>query len=268
MASLSVPLPTVKFDPAIPSELNLAALEKPVEINCGNVTFPNGQSFEQSQQKVAGFFVYRQQADFAEIWDETAKQWKPDPGEGLGNLQAKPLAFKQGESEPWQGLFVPAGEKSPVFEKEDTGFKYFFRTYFVSNEKTGSISGLSTPSVAINFIGILDAIRAGIKLGKDQKPENATEIELFLRNEFSQIIGSVAIFNEGASARIEISNRDGASGGQRAVIRLLPSGDIEIIPASNRRVFLQGDLDINRIFYQPANPLTGVPLGSKQWLGS
>lgn len=268
MPSLSVPLPTIKFDPAIPSELNLAVLEKPIEIHCGNVTFPNGQLFEQSQQKVAGFFVYRQQAGFAEIWDETAKQWKPDPGKELGNLSVKPLAFKQGESEPWQGLFVPAGEKSPMFEKQDTGFKYFFRTYFVSNEKTGSICGLSTASVAINFTGILDAIRAGIKLGKDQKPENATEIELFLRNESGQIIGSLAIFNEAGSARIEISNRNGASGGQQVVIRLLPSGDVEIIPAPNRRVFVQGDLDVNRIFYQPANPVTGVPVGSRQWLSS
>lgn len=267
MPSLSVPLPTVKFDPAIPSQLNLAVLEKPVEIYSGNVTFPNGQPFEQTQQKVAGFFVYRQQAGFAEIWDETAKLWKPDPGEALADLQPKPFAFKSGESEPWQGLFVPAGEKNPVFEKQDTGFKYFFRTYFVSNETTGSISGLSAPSVAINFIGILDAIRAGIKLGENQKPEDATEVELFLRNQSGRIIGSLAIFSEGDSARIEISNRDGASSGQRAIIRLLPSGDVEIIPLPNRRVLMQGDLDVSRIFYQPANPVTGVPIGSKQWLG-
>ncbi|MEB3216069.1 MAG: hypothetical protein VKN72_07440 [Nostocales cyanobacterium 94392] len=267
MPSLSIPLPTVKFTDAMPSKLNLAVLEKPVEIYCGNVTFSNGEPFEQNQQKVAGYFIYRQKAGFVEIWDETPKQWKPDPGEILEALEPKPLAFKPDESEPWQGLFVPAGEKNPVFEKQDTTFKYFFRTYFVSNEQTGFISGLSAPSVAINFTGILDAMRAGIKLGENQKPEDATEIELFLRNESGRIIGSVAIFSEVDSARIEISNRDGTSSNQRGVIRLLSSGDIEIIPVPNRRVLMQGDLDVSRIFYQPANPVTGIPVGNKQWLG-
>ena len=260
MPSLLVPLPTVKFTTAIPNE---AVLEKPVEIHCGNVTFPNGQLFEQNQQQVAGFFVYRQQAGFVEIWDETAKQWKPDPGEALGALPPKPLAFKPGESEPWQSLFVPAGEKNPVFETKDRGFKYFFRAYFVSNEKTGSISGLSVPSVAVKFIGILDAIRAGIKLGENQKPEDATEVELFLRNESGRIIGSVAISSEGDSARIEIKNS--ASSGQRAIVSLLPSGDVEIIPASDKKVLIQGDLEVSSIFYQPANA-AGNAIGPKRWL--
>ncbi len=264
MPSLSVPLPNVKFATAIPSKLNLAVLEKPVEIHCGNVTFPNGQLFEQNQQQVAGFFIYRQQAGFVEIWDETAKQWKPDPGEALGALQPKPLAFKPGESEPWQGLFVPAGEKNPVFETKDRGFKYFFRAYFVSNEKTGSISGLSDPSVAVKFIGILDAIRAGINVG-NKLPEDAEKIQLFLRNSDLKLIGSVEIISEGTSAKILVANNFNGAGIPQSFICLTSDGDVEIQSAPGKSVKVSGAIKGDRIFYQPADA-TGNAIGPKRWL--
>lgn len=272
MPSLSVPIPNLKFEAIAPSQQNLAVLEKPLEVRCSAVQFPNGMTFEQKHQKIAGFFIYRRQiAPIIEIWDEAAKQWIPDPGEAIASLKPTPFAFKSEDtSHPWLGLLVPAAQKDktekPQFDKAgSSGFpQYFFRAYFASNDKTGDFSGLSSPSLALRFINILDAIQAGIAVGEGQTPANATEIQLFLRNSNLQVIGSVEIIAEGNSTKIEIANRN-AGGVKQAIVRLLSTGDVEIQPAPGKSVKVSGAIEGDRIFYQPADA-TGNPIGSKRWL--
>lgn len=262
MATLTIPAPTLKYEKV---ETGLATLEKLVEIFCGAVTFPDGRLFTQSEQKVAGFFIYRKIGTAVEVWNEIAQQWQPDPGEEITDLKPKPFAFKPDESEPWQGLIVPAGEKdkkeNSLFEKASTGFSYFFRAYFVSNEKTGSIAGLSVPSPPVKFSSLLETIRAGIKTIPEEIKE-ATEIELFLRNNNRQIIGSVKITNSGSSTQIEIANQDDA-GTQRAVVQLLANGDIVLRPIVSGRVRVEGLLETENILYLPSVPGT---VGSKRFL--
>jgi hypothetical protein len=272
MPSLSVPIPSLKFEAIDPSQPNLAVLEKPIEVRCSVVQFPNGTPFEQKHQKVAGFFIYRRQiASIVEIWDEASKQWIPDPGEAIADLKPIPFAFKSEDtSQPWMGLLVPAAQKdktdkSQFIKAGSSGFpQYFFRAYFGSNDKIGDFSGLSSPSLALRFTNILDAIRAGIAVGEEETPANATEIQLFLRNSDRQVIGSVEIVADGNSTQIEIANRD-AGGVKQAIVRLLSTGDVEIQPAPGRQVRVAGFIDGDRIFYQPADAV-GNPIGSKRWL--
>jgi hypothetical protein len=262
MATLTVPTPTLKYESV---ETGLATLEKPVEIHCGAVTFPDGRPFTQTEQKAAGFLIYRKFGTAVEVWNETAQQWQPDSGEEITALKPKPFAFKPDQPEPWQGLFVPVGEKDKaknnLFQKASTGFLYFFRATFVSNDKTGVIAGLSAPSPPVRFSSLLETIRAGIKTTPEQI-EQATEIELFLRNDNRQIIGSVKITSSGNSTQIEIANQD-AAGTPRAVVQLLPTGDIVLRPITGGRVRIEGLLETERILYLPSAPGT---VGSKQFL--
>jgi hypothetical protein len=257
MPSLSVPIPSLKFEAIDPSQPNLAVLEKPIEVRCSVVQFPNGTPFEQKHQKVAGFFIYRRQiASIVEIWDEASKQWIPDPGESIADLKPIPFAFKSEDtSQPWMGLLVPAAQKdktdkSQFIKAGSSGFpQYFFRAYFGSNDKIGDFSGLSSPSLALRFTNILDAIRAGIAVGEEETPANATEIQLFLRNSNLQTIGSVVISTlDDTSTKVEISNFNGF-GTQQAVIRLLSDGDVEIQPAPGKKVKVLGLMETQQISY-------------------
>lgn len=339
MPDLSVPIPTLKFEAIEPG---LAVLEKPIEVCCAAVTFPDGTVFDQNNLGTAGFFVYRKQnAASTEIWNEDTKLWEPDPGAVLGSLKPKPLIFNQGAPSPWQFPLVAAGQKDKndldqfqKVQKAAPNFpQYFFRAYFASpflfsiglefqrnldnreiserlrqtfrvnrislssnvtvsiekqgnkwlitdkdNKKTYSVrtegnqinvyastdngnlsSGLSAPSSAIRFASVTDTMRAGIQVGENQKPETATEVLLFLRNDRLELIGSVEIKNVGGLAQIEISNRNAVG----AVIRLLPGGDVEIQP--RQKLVITGYIEAERIFYQPADS-AGTPNGPKQWL--
>jgi len=249
--SLLVSTPTLSFEPfePLPPFPKPIALEKPVKVRCGVVTFPDGKIFDQSQQVTAGFFIYRQQAGATEIWNETMKLWVADPGLALATLQPKPLAYQPNDPAPWQGLLVPAIEQDTAF-KNRVGYDYFVRTYFVSNTSTGSLNGLSPPSSLVRFTRLIDALRAGIKLPDDKKAGDIDEIQLFLRNPSLQIIGSVMIREDGGAAQIEIANFDSSSSlTPRAVIRLLPTGDIELQAAADKKIKVLGDMETQKISY-------------------
>ncbi len=258
---LLVPIPTLSFE-SLPGSPNLTVLEKPLKVLGGAVTFADGKPFDQSQQAAAGFLIYRQQAGLTEIWNEAMKLWFPASSTDVASLKPKPFAYQPGEANPWQGLLVPAAEQDTTFKDAATGYQYFVRAYFVSNASTGSLSGLSPPSAQVQFTSLLDSLRAGIKPRDGKKIDDTDEIQLFLRNANRQTIGSVLIREEAGAARVEISNFNG-SGTPQAMIRLLPTGDIEIQPAAGREVKILGAMA--PLFYQPADA-AGNPVGSKRWL--
>lgn len=246
MATLTVPSPNLIcdwVDTAV--DPKLAMLEKPVQVRCPPVLLSDGTPLELWQQKVAGYFVYRQGAGAPEIWDETAKKWKPDPGVAIASFQPKPFAFKPGELNPWQSLLVPVAEKSPPFEVGG-GFRYFFQAYFVSDENTGSVSGLSPPSSTIEFRKLQDTFRAGFQIKPfTDRLHQATEIEMFLKDSSYVVIGSVVIKTSGGSSEIKISNLNGA------VVQLLPSGDIVLRPKAGGTVKVEGSLEAQSFNYPP-----------------
>ncbi len=266
MADLIVQAPSLKFEAIGPA---IAPLEKPVEVRTPPVTLPDGSDFAQTNLGTAGFFVYRKlSAAATEFWNEDAKQWQIDPGPAVTNFKPKPLIFKEGDSLPWQAPMVAAGAKdkndADQFKKAKFGFPvYFFRAFFSTTLNQSTVSGLSNPSASIGFVSALDAIRAGVTVGEDETPKDATEITVFLRDASLKTLGSVLIRAEGSSARVEISNSVG--GAQRAVLRILPNGDIEIRPGGGGNLIVGGPLLADRVFYQPADAV-GNPIGSAKWL--
>ena len=261
MPSLAVPTPTLK-----PVTDGVALLEKPLEVQCATATFPDGTAFDQNSlatpEAAAGFFIYRRRnASVTEIWNEENKLWEPDPGAALADFKPKPFIFKEGEALPWQTPVVAAGQKdsndADQFQKSLFGFpQYFFRAFFSATQNGLTSSGLSGASQFVRFVSVIDVMRAGIRVGEDETPEDATEVTLFLRNAALTTIGSVEIKSESGTARVEISNRD-AAGAQRAAIRLLPNGDAEIQAAGASRAVVRllanGDAEIQTAGAQPAS---------------
>lgn len=266
MTGLIIPTPVLQFKPVA---TGLAALEKPLEVRCAKVLLPDGAEFGQSNLGTAGFFVYRRRtATLYELWDEDAKEWKPDPGTAVANFKPKPLIFKQGDPFPWQAPLVAAGQKDKndkdQFSKAKFGFPlYYFRAFFSATVNAVQISALSSPSSTVSFVSTMDAMRAGVAVGEDETPENASEITLFLRDPNLRAIGAVVIRQDASSALVEISNSSG--GAQRAVIRLRANGDIELQPGSAGKITVNGPVMAEQIFYQPADP-SGTATGAKKWL--
>ena len=303
MSDLIVFAPEIVYEAVDPG---LAMLEKPLIIRCAAVTGSGGAALGRDRFSAAGFLVYRQTAagSSLEIWNENAKQWEPDPGGAPADQKPKPFAYQEGETFPWQGLLVAVSQKDAAglnqFQADTGGSgypRYSFRAFFASADKGSPTSVTSAPSQSIRFISLMDAIRAGIRVGEGQTPEDATEVHFFLRDSSRRVVGSVEIRADGGSARIEISNRSGA-GAKLAVVRLLPAGDVEIQPPAGGKVQVLGALEVDaglcvhgdvevggalevdgtakvhgdlevlgtmeteRIHYQPH----GAPPGSKQWL--
>ena len=251
--SLLIPIPTL-IEPLSNQPLSvfpkLTVLEKPIKVSCGVVTFSDGKTFEQSQQAIAGFFIYRQQVGVTEIWNEEMKLWSPDPGTALTTFKPKPLAYQPSTPAPWQGLLVPAAEKDTGFNTASS-YDYFIRIYCVSNPSTGSVSGLSPPSSRFKFTSLMNALRAGIKPRDGSRADDTEEIQLFLRNPNLQIIGSVKITSNGGSAQIDIQNQN-TSGNPLAIVQLLSNGDIVLKPAIGRKVIVEGFLETGEITYTPS----------------
>jgi hypothetical protein len=272
MPDLTIPVPKLKFDPVAPDLADLAVLEKPLEVHCAPVAFPDGTVFGLQNLGKAGFFVYRQKAAASplEIWDQGAKQWGPDPGTAFANLTPKPFAFKQDEPLPWQSLFMAVDPNNPdQFQKVRNATlnfpRYFFRAYFASPTDGNPISGLSAPSATVRFVSFIDAIRAGIWV--DETPQTATEVQLFLRNARRQLVGLVEIRNVNGQAQLEIAKWDAGlvpiskmrfdtdgsieivsrepTTAQSAAIRLHASGDLDIQPAPGRTTTINNVLEIS-----------------------
>jgi hypothetical protein len=266
MPSLVVPTPTLKFDAVA---AGVAPLEKPIEVRTAKVILPDGSEFAQANLGTAGFFVYRKpSAATTELWNEDLKQWQADPGAAAINLKPKPLIFKEGDPLPWQAPLVAAGQKDKndkdQFKKAKFGFPvYFFRTFFSATINAAPVSGLSNPSAAVSFVSALDAVRAGVAVGEDQTPKDATEITVFLRDAGLVTLGSLTIRAEGSSARVELSNSVG--GAPKAVLRLRPNGDVEILPGGGGNLIVGGPLLADRVFYQPADAV-GNSTGGRKWL--
>ena len=241
MPALSVPTPQLEYEAVGPG---LAVLEKPLEIRCTTVTFPDGGAFDQTDLGSAGLYLYRQETPgVTEIWNKGEKVWQPDPGVALGDLKAEPLIFKLGEEAPWQGLLVAAGQKdrdgADQFRKATTDLpRYLVRAYFATTRNGNTFSGLSGPSATVRFTGAGDAMLAGIGVPEGKTPRNADEVTFFLRNSSLQPIGAVVIQADDGSAQIEVSNY--LAGTQKAVIRLLATGDVEIQPAPGRKLIVAG----------------------------
>lgn len=214
MPTLTVPAPTLAFEPAAPG---VAMLEKPIELRSAPVTLPDGTALGPAGLAATGFLLYRRAAPAVapDVWDDAARSWKSTAAVGAAGLQPFPFAFLPDEPQPWFNVVVAAGQKdaggADRFARAVLGYpRYFFRTHFVPRDD-GAAAASSAPTAELQFVGVADTVRAGIAAGPGETLENATELHLFLRNAALQLVGAASIYNEGGQARLELAKYDGAA---------------------------------------------------------
>lgn len=241
---LKVARPTVEHEDA---GGGAAALEKPATVRVATVA-SNGTVLGPPHLASFGIFAYRRRMAGAglEVWDDKAKKWTPDPGDAVSGLGSTPLAFKEGRPSPWEAIVVAAGGKDagghPQYARAAGGYPlYTFRAWFRAKE--GEHSGLSEASDPITFVGAADRNLVVLGAGDDEKPEQATQARVGLKNPARQIIGQLLIERDTPGARLSLSNAAGAS----IVIR--PDGAIEIRPAPGQKVVVAGALEAGPVTY-------------------
>jgi hypothetical protein len=244
---MTIPKPTLQFEDA---GGGTAALEKPVNVLIGEVK-EGTTALGPDLLATFGLFSYRRATSGAglEIWDDGAKQWKPDPGTAVDSIKPSMLANKQGDPNPWQGIVVAAGGKDssgqPQFAKAKSGYpSYSFRAWFAT--KDGTDKKLSDPTDNLQFVGSSDKNLMVVGPGDDEKPEEATQSRVQLKDTSLNVIGQLLIERDSPGARVTVSNAAGAS------VVLHPDGHIELKPAAGKNVVVSGDLETERITYQPS----------------
>ncbi len=236
MAELIVLPPILNFDSIVPG---VAIWEQPVEFSCQAPVFPDDRPFKLEHLGQAGLFQYRRKRAGAdpEIWDERANKWRAESGTRFDNLEPLPLYYEEGESMPWRGILVAAGQRDKnnnhKFELQSRGLvfpQYFFRAYFEGVYGGKRFSGLSEPTPPIRFVNFFGRNRVGLMSGKDVVPDplSADEILLFVRDvSRSRVVGQVRIKDVGGQGKIEIINKTN-SGTQISKIEMNAEGDIVI----------------------------------------
>lgn len=247
---LTVPFPELAYEALAPS---LAAAELPVTVGVGPVDV-DGVVLTPVELRTFSLVTYRQAGPgaFPEVWDPVAKQWLPE-GTAVGPV---PLAYLPDQAPPWQGTVVAGGGEDasgrPQFATALGGYpSYSFRALFATTDEVA----LSAPSAPVAFASVTDRNLMILGPGDGEKPDNATEARLLLKDPGFQVIGGLVVRRDSPGAEVTLSNAAGAS------VVLLADGAIEVRPGPGRGVVVAGDLETERITYRP---LGGGP---KQALG-
>lgn len=232
--ALIVPRPTLSQNGSASSVL---ASDKPIQLACGPVTFPDGTALTIASvtQSGFGFLLYRAVAGGAgEVWDESARAWLPEssaPGYQL-------LFYKD---DKWQSVLVAVGQKDRAgSDKFGAGYAYSVRCFFRGKDAQGvEHAGESARSQAVQIVSSEEQNRAGLAIAPRSLPTAATELRLFLKDDGLVERGQIIIRRAGGGFQIELL----ASGARLA---LETSGDIVLTPAPGRDVRVtQGRLFVN-----------------------
>lgn len=247
---LKVARPTVEHEDA---GGGAAALEKPATVRVATVA-SNGTALGPPQLSAFGVFAYRRRMAGAalEIWDDNAKKWRPDPGAAVSGLGSTPLSFKESQPTPWEAIVVAAGgqdaDGQSQYARAAGGYPlYSFRAWFQTKEGRSALSEATDP---VRFVGVADRNLVVLGAGDDQKPEQATQARVGLKNPALQIVGQLLIERDTPGGRLSLANAAGAS----IVIR--PDGAIEIRPAPGQKVIVAGALDAGPVTYLTPDGIT------------
>jgi len=211
--------------------------EKPIDLSCGPVTFPDASPLTTDNAVKPGFLLFREGAlSMAEAWDENGKKWVS------GSPQPEPqsLFFRDGS---WRALLLGIGQKDSsgqdkLYTNQSTGLpKYFVRCFFQGKDASGAEqSGESPKSQSVEVLGVGQKNRAGVGI-TPRDPLTAHEITMFLKDASLLNQGSVVIRQAPGGLRIELS----VSGAQ---VALESDGGIVLSPSAGKAVKIQGDLEI------------------------
>jgi hypothetical protein len=224
----------------------IAALEFPLEVLIGPVKSMGAVAGPESMN-VFQYVVYRRLSSGSDldVWDESSKAWYP---QGTHSTTSAQLAYLPDEPYPWKGMIVAAGGKDatgqPQYAKAAGGYPlYHVRALFETKDPEEIV--LSGPSANVAFAGSSDKNLMVMGPGDDEKPEDATEARLLLRNTSLNEIGGLHIVRDSPGARVTLANAAGAS------IVLHADGHIELAPAPGKNVLIVGDLEAEKITYSP-----------------
>jgi hypothetical protein len=253
MASLTVPIPVLQYEPSDP----VARLEKPVNVKLSALTHADGQGATQGELKKIGAFVYRTATAGGneEIWSENEQAWKPAVTDvpTLAALTPLALAFKEGEPQPWQGVLVAAGQKDrdgvPRYAKAVNGAPVYRLRAFAQFSHAGTVAeGLSAPTADLRFISSSENQRFKISFDTETA-DDCTRARIQLKS--AGLVATGFIELRASGPELEIAKCDGA-GQTLSRVLLNATGDIELRPAPGRKVIVQGDIEAEHIRYRPA----------------
>jgi hypothetical protein len=211
--------------------------EKPIDLSCGPVTFPDSTPLTPANALQFGFTLFREGvAPIPEAWDESGKSWVP--GDSLPEPQS--LFLQDGT---WRSLLLAIGQKdSHAQDKLHTNMatglpKYFVRCFFRGKDASGvEQSGESPNSQSFQVLGVGEQNRAGLGITPPD-PVIATEISLFLKDSTLTNRGSITIRQDPGGLLIELSVNG-------AKVTLGTDGGIVLSPSPGQGIQIQGDLEV------------------------
>lgn len=234
---------------------SFAPLEDTVDIRVPPVLYSDGSIVQPDE--VRGGFVQLSRLATAgsppEIWDATAKIWRPFAARDYTQAQGLPLMPSQAASGAWDSLIIGVGAKDALgnaqFSPAVANFpQYRLRGAFQAQRAGDDAFGLGAESPPLAFQSTADLKRFNVELTPDQNA--ATHVRLTLVDTARRTRGSIEIDASGNGV-LTLTNFD-SGGGTLASITLQADGDVRIVPASGGRVFIAGDLETGHIRYFPA----------------
>jgi hypothetical protein len=250
--ALHVPAPVLDFKPLAGS---IAPLEEPVTVSFAAIRFPDGSAMTPADYAAAQVVVSRviQAGGAAEVWDGSAKTWRSAAATDLSQVAGLPVIPPSSPAEPWKGILLGSGEKDSAgapWIRAAVGHypRYTVRGSFRGIRAGAVTQGVGPESPPIEFASAAELKRFGVALTPD--PETATRARLALRTAGGQALGTLDIDASGGDPVVTLSNQT-SGGATLARIRLEADGGITLIPASGRRVVIQGDLEAEHVRYLP-----------------
>lgn len=251
VAALALPAPVLRWKGGGAE----APLEEPVAIVLPPLLLPDGQEAAGDAVLKLGVLVER---DGGLLWNDKAAAWQGAPLDAPALLahappfEPLPLEHKPGEADRWQGQLAAMGQQDgsgapryvPV---DDGGPAYRLRAFALVQRAGVAYLGLGPPSAALRFRRQMGNERFGMQFDTEG-PRDCTEARVRLRDAAGQNAGFLRMALSPREVELASCN---TSGQVLARVRLTAQGDIELQPASGRRVLVLADLEAERIRYQP-----------------
>jgi hypothetical protein len=260
---VTAPLPLLVPSPALtfkPVGGRYAPLENAVTLSFSAIHFPDGSAMTADDFAGAQALLSRRMAagSGVDVWDGTARAWRPAGSVNLNQLTGVPLVPPKIGATAWEGVLVAAGQKDaagvPQIQPAAAHFpQYRLRGVFRANRGGADASGLGPESGPLEFASAV----AGARFGADLSPDadGATRVRIVLRDATARATGMLEIDTSAGNAVVTLANFDGL-GSALATVTLQADGAIRIAPSAGRRVILAGDLEAEHIKYLPAGALT------------
>ena len=250
--ALAVPAPAVAFKVVGGS---FAPLEDPVTVSFDAIRFPDGSSLAPGDYQAAEVVLGRVAVSGGapEVWDATAKTWRPAAGADLSGVGGIPIVPPASPAAAWQGTLLGSTEKdstgAPQIRAAIGHFpRYTVRGAFKGLRNGAAATGIGPESAPIEFASAAALKRFGAALTPD--PDTATRAQLSLRDGAGRPLGTLDIDASSGNPVLTLTNQT-AGGTALARIRLEADGAITLTPAAGRRVVVQGDLEIEHLRYLP-----------------